>query len=251
MAALIVFENIWFWREENPVLRGINFSINANERVAVLGASGEGKTTILKLILKLLQPDSGKIFIGGSDIAKMSSTVLDRTRLNFSIVFQEGALFDALTVRDNVAFFFKEHTNLKEAQIDEKVFEILAAVHLEQAANLMAEELSGGMKRRVALARALAVSEAKMFLYDEPTSGLDPINADSVRNNIVSIAGTGKGFIVVTHEILDALQLALRFMFLKDGIILYDGDRPGFLHSPSPPIQEFIKPYERVLSKLY
>jgi phospholipid/cholesterol/gamma-HCH transport system ATP-binding protein len=247
---MITFEDIWFWQEERPVLKDVTFTIRTNERVAILGPSGAGKTTILKLILGLIPPDSGKILIDGQDLASLTGDILDKERLKFSIVFQEGALFDSLSVRDNVAFYFKEQTDLTIDQIDEQVAILLKTVDLVEAGNLMPEQLSGGMKRRVAIARSLAVSEAKMNLYDEPTSGLDPVNSDIIRSLIMHLARNGKGFIVVTHEIFDALSLALRFMFLKDGEILLDGDKNEFLNSKVPQVQEFLSPYRYIIEKM-
>lgn len=243
---MITFSDLWFWQENQPVLKGLNFTINSDERVAILGPSGSGKTTILKLILGLLRPDSGQVIIDGTDIAKISEDALDQIRLKFSIVFQEGALFDSLSVKDNVAFFFKEHTGLSKEQIYNNVYELLKKVDLQQAADLMPEHLSGGMKRRVAIARALSVFDACMYLYDEPTTGLDPVNADIIRNLIIRLAVNGKGFIVVTHEMFDAMCLAKRFMFLKDGEIVYDGDKEEFRNSKIPQIVEYLVPYQRI-----
>lgn len=247
---MVTFKDVWLWQELKPVLKGVNFNIESDERVAILGPSGAGKTTILKLILGLLVPDSGKVLIDGTDIASIKERKLDKIRLRFSIVFQEGALFDSLTVKDNVAFYFKEHTRLSFEQIDEEVEKLLKTVDLINEAEMMPEKLSGGMKRRVAIARSLAVSEALMNLYDEPTSGLDPINAGIIRELISELAKNGKGFIVVTHEIFDALSLAFRFMFLKDGLILFDGNKEEFLHSQQPQLQEFLNPYRFILDKL-
>lgn len=247
---MITFDNIWFWQEEKLVLKNVAFTIKSDERVAILGPSGAGKTTIFKLILGLLPPDSGRVLIDGQDIATLTRDTLDRERLKFSIVFQEGALFDSLSVRDNVAFYFKEQTNLTTSQIDEQVAVLLKTVDLKDAIDLMPEQLSGGMKRRVAIARSLAVSDAKMNLYDEPTSGLDPVNSGIIRSLIMHLACDGKGFIVVTHEIFDALSLALRFMFLKDGEVLLDGDKNEFLNSKVPQVQEFLNPYRYILQKM-
>jgi phospholipid/cholesterol/gamma-HCH transport system ATP-binding protein len=247
---MITFEDIWLWQEERLVLKGINCTIKTNERVAILGPSGAGKTTILKLILGLLHPDSGRVLIDNENIALLSEETLDKLRLKFSIVFQEGALFDSLSVRENVAFFFKEHTDFSLQSIDEQVNMLLTKVDLSSAADMMPEELSGGMKRRVSIARSLAVSQAQMNLYDEPTSGLDPVNADIIRSLIIRLASDNKGLIVVTHEIFDAFNLALRFIFLSEGTILFDGDKQQFLHSSLPQIQEFLKPYQRYLTLL-
>lgn len=247
---LIVFSDLWFWRENEPVLKGINFEIKSNQRVAILGPSGVGKTTILKLILGLIHPDFGQVLINSVDLSKISEDDLDLIRLKFSIVFQEGALFDSLPVKDNVAFYFKEHTKMTQAQIKESVLGLLKTVDLLKAADLMPEQLSVGMKRRVAIARSLAVSGAMMYLYDEPTTGLDPVNAEIIRNLIVSLAVNGKGLIVVTHELFDALLMADRFMFLRDGQILFDGNKEEFLHSSDPHIIEYLNPYRNFSPKV-
>jgi phospholipid/cholesterol/gamma-HCH transport system ATP-binding protein len=247
---MITFENVWLWQDERPILKDVSFMIKSNERVAVLGPSGAGKTTILKLILGLLSPDTGKVICDTIDLSSISINKLNKLRLNYSIVFQEGALFDSLSVRDNVGFFYKEYSELPPDEIDNHVEELLRTVDLEDAIDMMPEQLSGGMKRRVAIARSLAVSDALMHLYDEPTSGLDPVNAGMIRNLILKLSSNGRGFIIVTHEIFAALSLALRFMFLKDGMVLFDGNKDQFLRSKIPELTEFLAPYRYILEKL-
>ena len=237
---MISFEDVWFSYGSRPVLQGVSFSIGTRERVAVLGGSGEGKTTILKLIMGLIRPDSGRILIDGDDITAKSESELRPVRMKFSIVFQEGALFDSLDVKENVAFCLREYTNMSEAEIDRHVRELLAKVGVEQAMALMPEELSGGMHRRVAIARSLAASEPKMFLYDEPTSGLDPVNADTICRLILDLSREGTGFVIVTHKVYDALKVADRFMFLRNGILLADENREGLLATTIPEIRTFI-----------
>ncbi len=238
---MITFDRVSFSYGLRPVLKEISFSVEEHERVAILGGSGDGKTTILKLILGLLKPDSGRIWIDGTDITDKREEELREIRTKFSIVFQEGALFDSLTVKENVAFPLREYTRMSEEEIDQKVRELLRRVGLEEAIDLMPEELSGGMHRRVAIMRSLAAFEPKMFLYDEPTSGLDPVNADIICQLILNLSSKGTGFIVVTHKVFDAFKLADRFMFLKSGTILLDGDREKFLHSNLPEIKIFLK----------
>ncbi len=238
---MIVFDRVHFSYGTRDVLVGLSFSLGTEERVAILGGSGEGKTTILKLIMGLIRPDSGRILVDGEDITARSESQLREVRLKFSIVFQEGALFDSLNVKENVAFCLREYTKMSEEEIDLKVRELLRKVDVEQAMELMPEELSGGMHRRVAIARSLAASEPRMFLYDEPTSGLDPVNADNICKLILDLSQNGKGFVIVTHKVADALKVAERFLFLKDGALLLDGDREQLLHSPIPEIRTFIK----------
>jgi phospholipid/cholesterol/gamma-HCH transport system ATP-binding protein len=237
---MIVFDNVSFSYGARQILRNIAFSISADERVAILGGSGEGKTTILKLIMGLLRPDSGRIIIAGEDITNKAEDELREVRMKFSIVFQEGALFDSLNVKENVAFCLREYTKLSEEEIDQRVRALLRTVGIEQAIEFMPEELSGGMHRRVAIARSLAACDPTMFLYDEPTSGLDPVNADTICRLILDLSKDGKGFIIVTHKVFDAIKVANRFMFLHDGMLGFDGDKKQLLHTTLPEIQVFI-----------
>jgi phospholipid/cholesterol/gamma-HCH transport system ATP-binding protein len=237
---MIVFDRVSFSYGRKPVLKDMSFTIGFDERVAVLGGSGDGKTTILKLILGLMKPDSGRILIDGDDITGKAEDELREARMKFSIVFQEGALFDSMNVKENVAFCLREYSRLSEEEIDKKVREILRVVGVESAIALMPEELSGGMHRRVAIARSLAGSDPRMFLYDEPTTGLDPINAENICNLIVELAYDGRGFIVVTHKVTDALKVANRFLFLKSGTILLDGNREELVQTRKPDVRLFL-----------
>lgn len=238
---MIVFDQVSFSYGTREVLREISFSVREDERVAILGGSGEGKTTILKLILGLLRPDSGKILIDGEDISDKTEEELRPIRMKFSIVFQEGALFDSLNVKENVAFCLREYTKMSEEQIDQRVRDLLKTVGLEDAIELMPEELSGGMHRRVALVRSLAAFEPRMFLYDEPTTGLDPINAEVICKMILTLAETGKGLIIVTHKVGDASKVVDRFLFLKEGRVVFDGDKEELLDSGVPEIRMFLR----------
>lgn len=237
---MIIFKNVWFSYGDREVIRDLNFSVSFNEKVAILGESGEGKTTILRLIMGLVRPDSGKIIIDGEDIAFMTEKELRSVRMKFSLVFQEGALFDSLNVKENVAFCLREYTDMSEDEIDKKVRELLNIVGVGHAIDLMPEELSGGMHRRVSIARSLAACNPKMFLYDEPTSGLDPVNSENICKLILDLAKDGKGFIVVTHKISDALKIAERFMFLKKGNLIFDGNKEQLLNSELPTIKIFL-----------
>ncbi|MDO9351432.1 MAG: ATP-binding cassette domain-containing protein, partial [Deltaproteobacteria bacterium] len=211
------------------------------ERVAILGGSGDGKTTILKLIVGLLRPDSGKILIDGEDITEKTEDELRDIRIKFSMVIQDGALFDSLSVKENVAFPLREYARMTEEEIDQKVRELLRRVGLEEAIGHMPEELSGGMHRRVAIMRSMAAFQPKMFLYDEATTGLDPVSADVICKLILDISEQGGGFIIVTHKVFDAFRLANRFMFLKGGRIIFDGDRETLLGSTIPEIRIFLR----------
>jgi len=237
---MIVFDRVRFSYNMREVLKDVSCTINSDERVAILGESGEGKTTILRLTLGLIRPDSGRIAIDGDDITVRTEDELRQLRKKFSIVFQEGALFDSLSVKENVAFCLREYTRLSEEEIDKQVRELLRIVGLEGALQLMPEELSGGMHRRVAIARSLAMSDPKMFLYDEPTSGLDPINADNICKLILELSRKGRGFIIVTHKVFDAMKVADRFMFLRDGMIIFDGGKKKLMNTTIPEIQLFM-----------
>lgn len=238
---MIAFDRVWFSYRAKEVLKDISFSIHSHERLAILGESGEGKTTILRLILGLIRPDSGHVIIEEEDITNKTEDELSLVRRKFSIVFQEGALFDSLNVKENVAFCLREYTKMSEDEIGNKVRELLRIVGVEEAIELMPEELSGGMHRRVAIARSLAASEPRIFLYDEPTSGLDPINADNICRLILELSRNGMGFIIVTHKVFDAMKVADRFMFLHNSMIVFDGDKETLVHSAVPEIQSFIQ----------
>jgi phospholipid/cholesterol/gamma-HCH transport system ATP-binding protein len=237
---MIIFDHVCFSYGERTVLKDVSFFIDSGERVAILGGSGEGKTTILKLILGLLRPDSGRIVIDGEDLTKKTESELRDIRMKFSIVFQEGALFDSLSVRENVAFCLREYTKLSEEEIDRRVRELLRVVGVEHAMELMPDELSGGMHRRVAIARSLAAYDPEMFLYDEPTSGLDPVNADIICRLIIDLSKNGRGFIIVTHKVYDAMRVAERFMFLKEGAVVFDGNREMLQQASIPDIHIFM-----------
>jgi phospholipid/cholesterol/gamma-HCH transport system ATP-binding protein len=243
---MIEFDGVSFFYGTRKVLQSVSFSVQTEERAAILGGSGEGKTTVLKLILGLLRPDSGKILIDGEDITNMTERELREIRMKFSIVFQEGALFDSMNVKENIAFSLREYTNSSEEEIDQKVRELLSRVDLEDAMELMPEELSGGMHRRVAIMRSLAAFEPKMFLYDEPTTGLDPVNADIICRVILDLAQEGKGLIVVTHKVYDAMKLADRFLFLKSGSLIFDGNKEELIGSPISEIEIYLRELKSV-----
>jgi len=240
---MILFDHVGLSYGDRTVLKNISFSIRADERVAILGKSGEGKTTILRLIMGLIMPDEGRIIIDGEDITGRDEDALRETRMKFSIVFQEGALFDSLTVKENVAFCLREYTKMSEDEIGQTVASLLARVGVGHAEDLMPEELSGGMHRRVAIARSLAAFEPKMFLYDEPTSGLDPVNADTICKLIIDLSEDRRGLVMVTHKVSDAMKVADRVIFLNNGEIPFDGTKGEFLHAPDEAIRQFVSEY--------
>ncbi|MBI5665095.1 MAG: ATP-binding cassette domain-containing protein [Nitrospirae bacterium] len=226
---MIEFQNVSIaFNNNHVVLNDVSFKVHFYEKLAILGASGGGKTTLLRLILGLVRPDSGKIFIDGQDITELSESELRTSRMKFSIVFQEGALFDSLNVRENVVSCFREYSNYSEEEIEKKARELLNKLGIEEAIDLMPEELSGGMQRRVAIGRALAGCKPKMVLYDEATSGLDPLTADNICGLIRDLAEgeppERTGFIIVTHKVTDAVKVAERFIYLRNGQIVFDGD---------------------------
>ena len=242
---MIEFRDVTLSYNENPVLDGMSFSIQFHEKIAILGSSGKGKTTILKLILGLEQPDSGTILINGTDIANLTESKLRDIRMNFSVVFQEGALFDSLSVRDNVSFCLLEREKLPDDIVESTVRSLLDRVGIKDAAELMPEELSGGMQRRVAIARSLAGCKPKMMLYDEPTSGLDPITADTICDLINELSSGNPsertGLVIVTHDVADAVKVADRFLYLRNGKIRFDGDLGALTSTQDAELRRFIK----------
>jgi phospholipid/cholesterol/gamma-HCH transport system ATP-binding protein len=237
---VIELKDVTFFREDRMVFNRIGFSIREGERIAVLGNSGSGKTTLLRLIMGLERPHSGSIIIDGVDITLLSEKQLFPIRMKFSIVFQEGALFDSLNVNDNIAFPLRENHRMNNTEIDAAVRQILKTIGLEESLHLMPQELSGGMKRRVAIARALVAQHPEMFFYDEPTSDLDPVNAEIICRLMLKLSSSGNGFIMVTHEIIHALAVAERFMVIKDGDLTFDGDREQLFDPRNSTMREFI-----------
>ncbi len=242
---MIEFRDLSLSYDDHVVLDNISFSARFHEKIAIIGSSGEGKTTILKLLVGLILPESGAIMINGRDITRLPESQLSAVRRNFSIVFQEGALFDSLNVRENVAFCLRECGEFSESEIDGRVKELLRRVDIEKAIDLMPEELSGGMQRRVAIARSLAVGEPKMMLYDEPTTGLDPIMADNICE-LINELSSGEpperpGVVIVTHDVGNAAKIAERFLYLRQGKIMFDGSLPALKKTQDPDLRKFIK----------
>ena len=242
---MIEFQDVKLSYNENPVIDGMSFSIQFHEKIAIMGSSGKGKTTILKLILGLEQPDSGKILIDGTDIANLPESKLRDIRMNFSVVFQEGALFDSLSVRDNVSFCLLEREKLPEDIVESTVKNLLDRVGIKDAEDLMPEELSGGMQRRVAIARSLAGCKPKMMLYDEPTSGLDPITSDTICDLINELSSgippDRTGLVIVTHDVAAAVKIADRFLYLRNGRIWFDGGLGALTSTQDAELRRFIK----------
>jgi len=260
---ILEMKNVVKYYGDTAVLNGISFSVFRGETKIIIGASGSGKSTILKLIMGLDKPDAGRIFVEGEDITKFNERQLVSVRQKIGMVFQESALFDSLSVRENVAYRLYE-LGVDEDEIDAKVRQSLGFVGLEEAIDKMPAELSGGMKRRVALARAL-IGEPEIMLYDEPTAGLDPVTSKKINELIITLRDiksvTG---VFVTHRMRDAFTLATeyasnggrqisfhtednfvciantRFLMLRDGTIIFEGPDEVLRRSKDEYIKRFL-----------
>lgn len=252
-----------FYGNDKPVLDGVSFCVYRGETKIIIGASGSGKSTILKLIMGLDKPDAGQIFVEGRDITLLGEGKLTSIRQRIGMVFQESALFDSLTVRENVGYRLYE-IGLAEDEVEQKVRQVLGFVGLEDAIDKMPSELSGGMKRRVALARAL-VSEPEIMLYDEPTAGLDPVTSKKINELIIALRDIrGVSGVFVTHRLRDAFTLSTeyatngagktqfhtednflciantRFLLLRDGRIIFEGPDEILRRSEDEYIKRFL-----------
>ncbi len=224
-----------------PILKGINLEVGEGEIAAVMGMSGSGKTTLLKCITGLLKPTAGRIIIGGTDIVPLNEHRLNEIRLRIGLVFQHAALFDSLTVYENVAFGLVHNRRLPSAEIRRIVRQRLAEVGMEGAEHLYPAQLSGGMQKRVGLARALAMEPA-ILCYDEPTSGLDPVIARTIDDLIVRTRDrTGATAIVVSHDISSILRIADRIAMIADGSIVACGTPGEIRASEDERVQAFLQ----------
>jgi phospholipid/cholesterol/gamma-HCH transport system ATP-binding protein len=262
-ADAVVFENVEMAFGQRVILDGISFRLAHGETKAIFGIAGSGKSTILKLALGLLKPDSGRIWVLGEDITEMSEDELFELRRRVGIVFQESALFDSLTVRENVAFRLLEEGDVPEAEIEKRVREALSFVELEQTVDLYPSELSGGMRRRVAIARTI-ITHPEVLLYDSPTGGLDPVTSNTIIELVVKQRDVYKtSSLLVTHRLQDAFTMAthffdsadnkmrplprdargavpMGFLVLRDGHIIFDGDLEGLRETKDEYIREYI-----------
>ncbi len=260
--AIVAFDEVSICFDQKPVLDRVSFHLKRGESKAIFGAAGSGKSTILKLALGLIKPDRGHICVMGEEVTQMSERELFHLRSKIGMVFQESALFDSLSVRDNVAYRLDQEGKLSEAEIDRKVREALSFVELESAIDLFPSELSGGMKRRVAIARAI-ITEPEVILYDSPTGGLDPVTSTTIVELIIKQRDVYKtSSLLVTHRLQDAFVMAshyfdktanhmlplppgarcevpMNFLILRDGVAIFDGD----VHELATTTDEYIRRY--------
>ena len=260
---VVVFENVSIAFESKPVLNGISFSLSRGETKALFGIAGAGKSTILKLTLGLLKPDNGEIYVLGNDVTRMREEDLFELRRKIGMVFQESALFDSLRVRENVAFRLMEEGEVPDKDIECRVREALSFVELERAIDKFPSELSGGMRRRVAIARAI-ITQPEILLYDSPTGGLDPVTSTTIIELIVKQRDVYRtSSLLVTHRLQDAFIMAthyfdrktnrmvrlplgtdaevpMTFLILRDGQVIFDGDAQQLRHSKDEYIREYI-----------
>ncbi len=228
-----------FGKEE--ILRGLNLRVEAGERLAILGKSGGGKSTLLRLILGILKPQKGTVRFRGMEVNRLSRWRLNRIRQKIGMVYQYSALISSLTVAENLALPLEELTDLTASEIDKKVDEKLAMVNMLETRNKMPGDLSGGMRKRVGLARAL-VLDPELILYDEPSAGLDPVTSAVIDELMMSMSDkTGATSIVVTHEMDSAFKVATRMAMLHEGKIIADGKPEEFRNSADPLVKQFIE----------
>lgn len=259
----IVFEDVHLSFEDNAVLRGVSFHLPLGETKALFGVAGSGKSTILKLALGLLEPDSGRITVLGNEVTRMREQDLFPMRGHLGMVFQESALFDSLTVSENVAFRLLEERGTYTPEIDQRVREALRFVELEHTIDMFPSELSGGMRRRVAIARAI-ITQPELLLYDSPTGGLDPVTSNTIIDLIMKQRDVYKtSSLLVTHRLQDAFTMAshqfdkqtnqvrllprgqhcdvpMSFLILRDGKVIFDGDVRQLAHTKDEYIREYI-----------
>ena len=239
---VISLQDLSLYFGDHVVLDGISLDVTSGETVCILGGSGAGKSTILRLILGLIRPDGGRIIVRGEDVATESRDELLHLRRDMGMVFQQAALFDSLTVYDNVGFYLHEHEDLRENEVGERVDETLRMVDLDpdQVSGLLPAELSGGMKKRVGLARAL-IHQPSILLYDEPTSGLDPITTRTIDDLILKLQrDLGVTSVVVTHDIRSAFRIGNRVALLFDGQIMFQGTPEEMMDSDEGYVREFL-----------
>lgn len=221
---IISIKNLWKSFGKNEVLKGINLTVNKGEDLVILGRSGSGKSVTIKCLVGLVEADKGEIKVFGTDVTNLKNDELNKIRVRIGFMFQNGALYDSMSVRQNLAFTLKHHTkDLSDEEIENKINEALENVGLKEAIDKMPAELSGGMRKRIGLARTLIINP-EIILYDEPTSGLDTITSREISELILSIQKKYKTTsIIITHDMACAKRTGNRIMILKDGVINAEG----------------------------
>ena len=238
---MISVQDLWKSFGDNHVLTGINLDIAEGSTCVILGGSGSGKTVLMKHMIGLLKPDRGQVIVDGEDIVPMDERDLERVRRKFGMVFQGATLFDSMTVYENVSFALREHSDLSEEQIRAKVREKLGIVGLKNVEERYPAELSGGMRKRVGLARAI-VLDPKIVLYDEPTTGLDPITTDYVDDMILTAKRELQVTqVVISHDIASSFKVADKVAFLFKGKIVAEGPPRDLRRNPHPELQHFLQ----------
>ncbi len=234
----------------DEVLKGVSLEFPVGKLTYILGSSGAGKSVLLKHILGLLRPDSGHVWVAGKDMSVLKGTALSEHRLVFGMLFQNAALFDDMTVYENVAFPLREHTKMKEEEIEQAVKKSLAILGMTEGFDKYPNELSGGMRKRVGLARAI-IREPSILLYDEPTTGLDPVTRTTVDELIETLKRELQlTSIVISHDIPSALLLADYIAFLHQGKIVFWGNPKEFRHADHEAIQSFLRAEQRTVQAL-
>lgn len=238
---LVEIKNLSKRFETLSVLDDVSIDVPRGDNLVVFGRSGQGKSVLLKCIIGLMQPDAGKIYIKGNDISLLSAKEMNELRKNIGFLFQGAALYDSMTVRENLEFPIKKHFPDKaQKEIDDKVVNTLELVSLEDAIDKMPSELSGGMKKRIGLARSI-ITDPELMLYDEPTTGLDPITAKEISELIINLQKKlNMTSIVVTHDLICAEIIADRAIFLRDAKVAYQGSLSELTSSADPFLRNFF-----------
>ena len=237
---MIQVKNLYKSFGEKGVLTDISFSLPKGKAAAIVGKSGAGKSVLLKCLIGLLKPDKGTIYIDNKLINSMNFRQLQEIRSSIGMVFQFGALFDSMTVSENISLALRKLTKLSNDEIRERIIKSLESVNLSNTEGLMPSELSGGMKKRVGIARAIAIKPDYLF-YDEPTTGLDPVMTDSINKLIRKFQSTENvTSVIITHEMRTVYDVADRVLLLHEGKIQYDGDPESIKNVDDPVVQQFI-----------
>lgn len=250
---MIEFRDVVYSIGGRRILTDVSFVVGAGETRVILGPSGSGKSTILRLLLGLVRPDSGAILIEGEDLTRVREDRLRQVRQMMGMVFQHGALFDSMTVGENVGFSLLEHEHMAEDEVEHRVRDILRQVGLgeEDLVDRMPDELSGGMQRRVAIARALASRDPRILLYDEPTTGLDPQAAQRITDLILHLRDAyAKTSLMVTHDIADAYKVGNCITLLHEGRVVFDGEASELDRAENPVVNEFLAPFRAAVRRV-